>query len=230
MTDSSNSTSSLPQVLILPDRGPSAIHYIDVFDEGFKGPDNLYFVGRFQTIEEAKGQIEACLESVANGNPIIHGQRLHIPNKWIETRLDPNDPYPLKAQYPIRFLLRIKFYNDFAYVDLGKKWEPLYSGNNLNDRYPFTLSKQGEVNIDALLEENATPEEQTQAIISEIKNIKITDLEVISSCWISVNDANLIKDMIVGSSEPAEDEETDEVITDDDGTVVGDDEGNVVTA
>ena len=55
---------------------------------------------------------------------MIHVNRTCLPDKWMDPLTSKTDPYPKRAQYKIRFLLRIKFYGEFAYIDLGSKWKP----------------------------------------------------------------------------------------------------------
>lgn len=122
-----------PIVINFPDRGSCAVDYIDYFDEGQYGPDKAFFVGRFQDLKEVATQINQCLALQSTEGSIIHGGdwnkslpsagRLCVQNKWIEPLQDPNEKYPQRAQYKIRFLLRIKFYGEFAYLDLGAKWK-----------------------------------------------------------------------------------------------------------
>jgi hypothetical protein len=113
-----------PIVLDLKDRGLSAIDYIDYFDEGLYGPDKPYFVARFKKLSQVAEQIDKCLALQTTEGSLIHHRRAHIPDKWIEPLVDKDEPYPQRAQYAIRFMLRIRFYGDFAYLDIGRRWKP----------------------------------------------------------------------------------------------------------
>lgn len=115
-----------PIVIDLPTRGRCAIDYIDYFDEGQYGPDKPFFVSRFDDFTQVAKQMRACLSLQGNENSLIHFRREHIDGKWGEPLVIEagNEPYPYRAQYRIRFMLRIKFYGDFAYLDLGQKWAP----------------------------------------------------------------------------------------------------------
>lgn len=113
-----------PIVLNFPDRGSCAVDYIDYFDEGQYGPDKAFFVGRFQKLDEIATQMNACLALQNTPGSMIHVNRTNIPDKWMDPMTSQTDPFPRRAQYKIRFLLRIKFYGDYAYIDLGAKWSP----------------------------------------------------------------------------------------------------------
>lgn len=111
-----------PIVLNFPDRGACAVDYIDYFDEGQYGPDKAFFVNRFRTLDEIAEQMDKCLALQTNLNSMIHVNRCNISDKWMDYFTSKNDKYPQRAQYKIRFLLRFKFYGDYAYIDLGVKW------------------------------------------------------------------------------------------------------------
>lgn len=112
-----------PIVLNLATRGNTAVDYIDYFDEGHYGPDKPHFVGRFDDLTQVAEQIRVCLALQGNEGTMIHNSRHHVEGKWVEALADRTDPYIQKAQYKIRFLLRLKFYGEFAYLDIGKRWE-----------------------------------------------------------------------------------------------------------
>lgn len=116
-----------PIVLTFPDRGACAIDYIDYFDEGLYGPDKAFFVARFKKendiLKSVATQMNTCLSLQNTDGSMIHVNRIDIPDKWVEPLCAKDDPYPRRAQYKIRFLLRIKFYGEFAYIDLGAPWE-----------------------------------------------------------------------------------------------------------
>lgn len=162
-----DSTVLKPIVLNLKDRGLSAIDYIDYFDEGRYGADRPYFVGRYTDLESIAKQMNKCLALQSTPGSFIHLNRLEVPDKWIEPLQDPNELYPQRAQYAIRFMLRIKFYGDFGYLDLGARW---------NEKY-------------------------TAAAEANNLIIKPEDLEVINTCWLSIADANAIKEMLLSSKE-----------------------------
>lgn len=111
-----------PIVIKLNDRGATAVDYIDYFDEGTYGPDKVFFVNRFDTLEKVATQINKCLNLQNTPGSLIHVNRTNIPDKWVEPLTAKTDKYPRRAQYKIRFLLRFKFYGDYAYLDLGAKW------------------------------------------------------------------------------------------------------------
>ena len=113
-----------PQVIAFPTRGNTAVDYIDYFDEGIYGPDKAFFISRFQTIEEIAAQIDKCLNLQNTPGSMIHVNRTDLPDKWMDPLASKTNPWPRRAQYKIRFLLRFKFYGDYAYIDLGAKWLP----------------------------------------------------------------------------------------------------------
>lgn len=128
-----------PIVLNFPDRGSCAVDYIDYFDEGQYGPDKAFFVGRFQKLDEIATQMNACLALQNTPGSMIHVNRANIPDKWMDPMTSYSDPFPRRAQYKIRFLLRIKFYGDYAYIDLGAKWS---SDDDLTAGAPIVTSEE----------------------------------------------------------------------------------------
>lgn len=128
-----------PIVLNFPDRGSCAVDYIDYFDEGQYGPDKAFFVGRFQKLDEIATQMNACLALQNTPGSMIHVNRTNIPDKWMDPMTSYSDPFPRRAQYKIRFLLRIKFYGDYAYIDLGAKWS---SDDDLTAGAPTVTSEE----------------------------------------------------------------------------------------
>lgn len=118
-----------PQVLNLHDRGICAIDYIDYFDEGMYGPDKVHFVSRYRNLKDIAAQMDKCLSlqtPVDEYKSLIHLNRLHIDGKWVEPLQNQEEKWPQRAQYAIQFKLRIRFYGDFGYVDIGAKWTPDY--------------------------------------------------------------------------------------------------------
>lgn len=154
-----------PIVLNFPDRGSCAVDYIDYFDEGQYGPDKAFFVGRFQKLDEIATQMNACLALQNTPGSMIHVNRTNIPDKWMDPMTSYSDPFPRRAQYKIRFLLRIKFYGDYAYIDLGAKWSPDDDLTQEIKVYALPPNENGETNPD-------------------------NDLKVVNKCWISERDAN----------------------------------------
>ena len=128
-----------PIVLNFPNRGSCAVDYIDYFDEGQYGPDKAFFVGRFQKLDEIATQMNACLALQNTPGSMIHVNRTNIPDKWMDPMTSYSDPFPRRAQYKIRFLLRIKFYGDYAYIDLGAKWK---STDDLTTGAPIVTSEE----------------------------------------------------------------------------------------
>lgn len=112
-----------PIVINLPTRGACAVDYIDYFDEGQYGPDKLFFVGRYDTFEEASTQMNACLALQGNPGSMIHNSRHYIESKWTEPLVGPEEKYPKRAKYMIRFMFRVKFFGEYAYLEVGKKWD-----------------------------------------------------------------------------------------------------------
>jgi hypothetical protein len=119
-----------PIVINLPTRGACAVDYIDYFDEGRYGPDKPFFIKRFSDFDEVAAQMNMCLQLQTTEGSLIHGTmggtsigRLHIENKWVEPLIAKNTKYPQRAQYKIRFMIRIKFYGEFSYIDIGAKWK-----------------------------------------------------------------------------------------------------------
>jgi hypothetical protein len=120
-----------PIVLNLPKRGACAVDYIDYFDEGHYGPDKPFFVNRFDDLDQVAAQMDKCLKLQTTPGSLIHGAdgstslgRLDIEGKWVEPLSMKESKFPRRAYYKIRFLLRIKFYGEFAYIDLGAEWTP----------------------------------------------------------------------------------------------------------
>lgn len=135
------------------DRGRQVVDWFDLFDECKYGADNLFFRGRFETDSEVAEQIAASLDSkykdMGAGNPVrvdndgeyAEGNSLHrynVPCQEHWTPPDPKDPYPYKARYAVRFLLRLHFYNDYGYIEVGVPWEKLRNEDgSINENYPI---------------------------------------------------------------------------------------------
>lgn len=163
-----------PIVIDLPDRGLCAIDYIDYFDEGRYGADNIHFVSRFDNLNDIAAQMDKCLSLQSTEGSLIHINRLHVPNKWIEPLQDLDEIYPQRAQYAIRFMLRIRFFGDFGYLDIGAKW---------NDKLTTAAKDAFESDDDDL-----------------IFRILPNQLEVVNSCWLSYRDATEILNILKGES------------------------------
>lgn len=121
MSDSTTSEST-PIVIQFPDRGACAVDYIDYFDEGVYGPNKPFFVGRFKTVSKVAEQIKACLALQTTPGSLIHFNRTNLPDSYVEPLTPPDEKFPHRAKYYIRFMLRFKFYGDFGYIDIGRKW------------------------------------------------------------------------------------------------------------
>ena len=153
-----------PIVLNLTTRGNTAVDYIDYFDEGHYGPDKPHFVGRFDDLTQVAEQIRVCLALQGNENTMIHNSRHRVEGKWIEALADRNDPYIQKAQYKIRFLIRMKFYGEFAYLDIGKRWE---EGEDPTELYYVEAADLEVLNRCMLSKEDA------EDILNMIKSVEV---------------------------------------------------------
>lgn len=156
-----------PIVLNFPDRGSCAVDYIDYFDEGQYGPDKAFFVKRFGSNDEnplagIAAQMNACLALQNTPGSMIHVNRTDIPDKWMDPMTSQTDPFPRRAQYKIRFLLRIKFYGDYAYIDLGSKWS---SKDDLTLGAPIVTTEDLEVVNKCWISER-----DANFILDELKN------------------------------------------------------------
>ena len=158
-----------PIVIDLPDRGLCAIDYIDYFDEGRYGADNIHFVSRFDNLNDIAAQMDKCLSLQTTEGSLIHINRLHVPNKWIEPLQDLDEMYPQRAQYAIRFMLRIRFFGDFGYLDIGAKWDEVLTA----------AAKEA-------FEEG------------KFFRIFPNQLKVVNSCWLSYRDATEILNILKG--------------------------------
>lgn len=163
-----------PFVIDLPDRGLCAIDYIDYFDEGRYGADNIHFVSRFDDLGAVAEQMDKCLSLQTTSGSLIHFNRLNVPGKWLEPLQNPNEKYPQRAQYAIRFMLRIRFFGDFGYLDIGAKWT-----DELTEAAAEALSDTDDANFFV---------------------IKAEDLKVVNSCWLSHRDAEEILNVLTGKS------------------------------
>ena len=164
-----------PIVIDLPDRGLCAIDYIDYFDEGRYGADNIHFVSRFDNLNDIAIQMDKCLSLQTTEGSLIHINRLHVPNNWIEPLQDQDEKYPQRAQYAIRFMLRIRFFGDFGYLDIGTKWDKILT---------------------------AAAKEALESDEDDIFFKILPDqLEVVNSCWLSHRDATEILKILRGESD-----------------------------
>ena len=163
-----------PIVIDLPDRGLCAIDYIDYFDEGRYGADNIHFISRFDNLNDIAAQMDKCLSLQSTKGSLIHINRLHVPNKWIEPLQDQDEKYPQRAQYAIRFMLRIRFFGDFGYLDIGAKWNEELTG----------AAKE------------ALESDEDDIFFKILPN----QLEIVNSCWLSYRDAVEILNVLKGES------------------------------
>lgn len=186
-TNVQDTTIEYPQIIAFPDRGHSAIAWIDYFDETTYGADKLFFKKRCKTIQEVADEMKATarqdhIKKISNTNisygvqlgdfPIASLNRYNVPDKKFLTFPNDLDPYPYKAKYAMRMLLRIKFYNDFGYMEIGIPWKPLYNEDGtINTKYP--TGKDGE-----------------DEIIDTTSNWK--DYSVLNCTWLSKNDAEFL--------------------------------------
>lgn len=211
-----------PIVLNFPDRGYCAVDYIDYFDEGQYGPDKAFFVKRFGTDDEnplagIAAQMNACLALQNTEGSMIHVNRTDIPDKWMDPMTSKSDPFPRRAQYKIRFLLRIKFYGDYAYIDLGAKWKP---GEDLTLGAPIVKATDLTVVNRCWISER-----DAQYVLDELKE-----------SGLNFNDRTAY-DASTGSVRELSEEELQEkeaaaeatYLTEDDETLLVDDSGNPIT-
>lgn len=163
-----------PIFLKLKHLGDTVIDYIDLFDEGVYGADKLYLRGRYTTFAEVKSAIEQCLaigsptESPASESNKLAYNRFSQPDKLFFIP-DLNDPYAMKAQFMLQFAIRVRLYNNFAYIHFGIPWARKWdSVNNCpNEKYPFGKYTKGQT-------------------------FTIGDLQVLRYAWISQEDAETI--------------------------------------
>lgn len=174
-----------PIVIDLPDRGLCAIDYIDYFDEGRYGADNIHFVSRFDNLNDIAVQMDKCLSLQSTEGSLIHVNRLHVPNKWIEPLRDQDEKYPQRAQYAIRFMLRIRFFGDFGYLDIGAKWDE-------------TLTAAA---AKILMNEDLTSGDEETLTNDDFFKILPDQLKVVNSCWLSHRDATEILKILKGESD-----------------------------
>ena len=171
-----------PIVIDLPDRGLCAIDYIDYFDEGRYGADNIHFVSRFDNLNDIAAQMDKCLALQSTEGSLIHVNRLHVPNKWIEPLQDQDEKYPQRAQYAIRFMLRIRFFGDFGYLDIGAKWD----------------KKLTAAAAKILMNEDLTSGDEETLTNDDFFKILPDQLKVVNSCWLSYRDATEILNILKG--------------------------------
>lgn len=197
-------TIEYPQIIAFPDRGHSAIAWIDYFDETTYGADKLFFKKRCKTIQEVADEILTTAAiphtKVPKGNvasgiqfdfPVASINRYNVPDKKFLTFPDASDPYPYKAKYAMRMLLRIKFYNDFGYMEIGIPWKPLYNEDGtLNELYPNAIKTKDETGQEVIEEIDTTGSFDT------VNGKQVLRYKVLNCTWISKNDAEFLLENI----------------------------------
>ena len=197
-------TIEYPQIIAFPDRGHSAIAWIDYFDETTYGADKLFFKKRCKTIQEVADEILTTAAiphtKVPKGNvaggiqfdfPIASINRYNVPDKKFLTFPDTLDPYPYKAKYAMRMLLRIKFYNDFGYMEIGIPWKPLYNEDGtLNELYPNAIKTKDEAGQEVIEEIDTTGSFDT------VNGKQVLRYKVLNCTWMSKNDAEFLLENI----------------------------------
>lgn len=125
-------------------RGRQTFLWVDLFDEAEYGADKLFFRGRFTSLADVALQVKAALldnsdgdftdeqlqkfTQIGAGNPVDKNAIMGIGLNRFFAREgmgiipSDNDPYPNRALYAVHFRVRVKFHNDYAYIDFGKKW------------------------------------------------------------------------------------------------------------
>ena len=172
-----------PIFLKLKHLGDTVIDYIDLFDEGVYGADKLFLRGRYTSFEEVKSAIEECLnlgsptEDPASETNKLAFNRFNQPDK-IFFMPDLNDQYAMKAQFMLQFAIRVRLYDNFAYIHFGipwaRKWDVVNDCPNV--KYPFGQYAKGQT-------------------------FKVEDLQILRYSWISQEDAETILKKI-GLSNP----------------------------
>lgn len=172
-------TNTLPETLHLKNRGACAVRSYDLYDEFAYGADNLNYVQSFTKISDLISYVTEKLNTCNPAEKESETQcvasfgrydKKDYPYKW---RIDKNgDLYPNKAKCVVRFLIRIHFFNDWAIVEIGKKWNKFYTNQTtkkINKNYPIE-------------EEKKEPGYR----------FTYKDLQLIDLCAISKNDASII--------------------------------------
>lgn len=172
-----------PIFLKLKHLGDTVIDYIDLFDEGVYGADKLFLRGRYTSFEEVKSAIEECLalgsptEDPASESNKLAFNRFNQPDKVFFIP-DLNDKYAMKAQFMLQFAIRVRLYDNFAYIHFGIPWARKWDVVNdcPNEKYPFGKYTKGQT-------------------------FNVEDLQILRYSWISEEDAETILKMI-GLSNP----------------------------
>lgn len=190
------------------DRGKQTILWFDLFDECEYGADKLYFRGRFTSLDEVREQVKAAIldgysgtefEALGAGNPLkkdsIGGIALnrYVARECMGIMPKEGDPYPYRALYAVHFRLRVKFHNDFGYIDFGYKWlQPNESGK---------------------LQDILRNEDGSEKPDEELPTITLDKLQLLQCSLISGYDANVILAVLRGElNEVGVDEETVELM------------------
>lgn len=172
-----------PIFLKLKHLGDTVIDYIDLFDEGVYGADKLFLRGRYTSFEEVKSAIEECLalgspteDPASEANKLAYN-RFSQPDKVFFIP-DQHDAYAMKAQFMLQFAIRIRLYDNFAYIHFGIPWARKWDVINdcPNAKYPFGKYSKGQT-------------------------FTIEDLQILRYSWISIEDAETILKKI-GLSNP----------------------------
>lgn len=116
-------------VITLSNGTKKVIDYIDLFDENTYGAGNLFIAGRIRADKTTNlfGEVKTKIEEVLNSSDKVYDyNRLNQIDKKFLTNdcADKKLKSPNRAKYRIQFLLRIHFYGDFGYLNVGVPWQP----------------------------------------------------------------------------------------------------------
>lgn len=154
-------------VITLSNGVKKVVDYIDLFDEGVYGADNLFLRARLYADKTTDlfGEVkEAVNKLLSDSSSKYDINRLNVPNKkfFTDDAFDKSRKSPNRAQYRIQFLIRIHFYGDFGYLHFGIPWD-----------------------------------DEDPAVEADLKTPAISDMKPLKWCWIADEEAKMIIDKIV---------------------------------
>lgn len=185
------SVSIIKNKIVASDGTERVIDYIDFFDEGQFGAENLYLANRFHgtdtesALTEVQNQITSFFTTA--DKDIYDINRLNVPNKKFFTNSckEMSLKSPRRARYRLEFLLRIHFYGDFGYLHIGIPW-------------------------DKWIETEIDPAPGTT--LTAVTAADIEKLEVLKYCWLSKDEADAILNFIQTPPNKEETKETEESV------------------
>lgn len=147
-----DNTATKPIILDLKDAGKQTVRYIDLYDEGRFGADNLVLRGSYTGLSEVETAIKEVLasgspmENPPSTNNILAFNRWNSPKSHWKRYAEPGTSHISRSAYIIHFALVIHWLDFCSTIGFGIKWAK-YRDNNgkINKHYPLGMYSESQV-------------------------------------------------------------------------------------